>query len=194
LKIFILVFLLLLSQKVSSGSTPTRSQELKHAVNELINQPSKRYDCGLHPKAKQLALLIINDSQQKRSRLSCNLILAQVAAQKAQEMAEKGTVTHYAGNVGANKRLIDAGYPLPDSYPTLYHNQVEAVAGGFSSADEVWQELKDSDGHRAHMLGEHSFYLEQDEIGVAFYRKWHSPHVEYWVVYIATQGNDIEAP
>lgn len=42
------------------------------------------------------------------------------------------------------------------------------------------------------MLGEHDFYLEQDEIGVGFVSKWESPHVEYWAVYIAkgTQKNE----
>ncbi len=37
------------------------------------------------------------------------------------------------------------------------------------------------------MLAEHEFYVEQDEIGIAFVRKWESPHVEYWVVYL-TKG------
>lgn len=31
----------------------------------------------------------------------------------------------------------------------------------------------------------HEFYLEQDEIGVAFVKKLESPHVEYWVVYLS---------
>lgn len=188
------VLLLLLSQNVYSGPAPTKSQELKQAMNELISRSSSIDDCGLHPKARELAQLIINDAQQKRRVLTCNPILAKVAAQKAQEMADKGRVSHYAGNVGANQRLVEAGYPLPAHYPTLYHNQVEAVAGGYSTATEVWHGLKDSEAHRAHMLGEHSFYLEQDEIGVAFYRKWHSPHVEYWVVYIATQSSVNETP
>jgi hypothetical protein len=37
------------------------------------------------------------------------------------------------------------------------------------------------------LLGDHEFYLEQDEIGVALIKKNESIHVEYWVVYL-TKG------
>lgn len=194
MKLVTLALLILFSQNVYAGSSPTEYKQFKEVVNELVTGTVKTDDCGIHSKARELAQLIIHDANQKRIRLKCNPILARVAAEKAQEMAEKGMVSHYAGYVGANRRLVEAGYSLPAHYPTLYHNQVEAVAGGYTSAIEVWDELKGSSAHRAHMLGEHSFYLEQDEIGVAFYRKWDSPHVEYWVVYIATQSDKSKTP
>ena len=74
-----------------------------------------------------------------------------------------------------------------DYYGSAFSNQVEAIAGGYETAEDVWLAFKKSEGHRTHLLGEHPFYLEQDEIGVGFYKEWYSPHVEYWVDYL-TKG------
>jgi uncharacterized protein YkwD len=102
-------------------------------------------------------------------------------------MAEFGLVMHNLGG-SPNSRLREVGYKLPKHYGTRFNsNQVEAIAGGHSSAAAVWDAFKRSESHRTHLLGEHEFYVEQDEIGVAFIKKWESPHVEYWVVYL-TKG------
>ncbi|NVK21345.1 MAG: CAP domain-containing protein [Kangiellaceae bacterium] len=141
--------------------------------------------CGLHPKAIELAKLIINDEEQKRVKLTCNPLLAEIAADKAKEMADLGVVDHFGSKISANARLREAGYPLRLVDDLGLKNQSEAVQGGFEYADDAWFEFKTSYGHRIHLLGEHSFFLEQDEIGVGYYRKWESPHVDYWAVYVA---------
>ncbi len=144
-------------------------------------------DCGNNEQAQLLARLIINDKEQKRTNINCNRILTEAAESKARKMSEIGFVIHHLGG-GPNLFLIEAGYKLPKYYGTGFNsNQVEAIAGGASDADEVWNGFKRSKGHRTHLLGEHEFYIEQDEIGVGFIKKWESPHVEYWVVYL-TKG------
>ena len=142
--------------------------------------------CGLNKKSKILAKMIIEDPLQQRKILRCNSLLSNIADHKAKEMAMLGRVTHIGLNP-ANKRLIDAGYPLSRIYPRFLENNVEAIAGGLSLPSEMWADFKNSEGHRMHLLAEHDFYKLQDEIGVGFYYDKKSPHVEYWVVYIAHQ-------
>lgn len=145
--------------------------------------------CGSSEQARKLASLIINDPQQRREVLECNGLLSAIADAKAREMASLGRVDHM-GRSFSNRRLVDSGYPLSDLYPRGMENNVEAIAGGISSAEEMWQEFRASPVHRVHLLAEHEFYLLQDEIGVGFFEAPHSPHVEYWVVYVAHQDGD----
>ncbi len=143
--------------------------------------------CGNNKQARLLAQLIIQDKQQKRTNLRCNKLLTDIAVAKASKMLEFGLVAHNLGG-SPNDRLREAGYQLPNYYGSEFNsNQVEAIAGGYESAEEVWRGFKSSTPHRTHLLAEHEFYQEQDEIGVALIKEWHSPHVEYWVVYL-TKG------
>jgi uncharacterized protein YkwD len=140
----------------------------------------------MNEQSRTLAALIITDPKQQRNRLVCSPALARIAADKAREMAGRGIVSH-VGNSHANKRLILAGYPLSRIYPRLFENNVEAIAGGVPTAPSMWQEFKGSQAHRNHLLAEHEFYRLQDEIGVGFFYDEDSPHLEYWVVYLAHQ-------
>ena len=142
-------------------------------------------DCALNAKAKELALLIINHKDQKRTGLTCNLLLAKIAAQKAQEMAKTGKVSHDGPGGTPNTRLIEAGYVLDIPPDVVGNNFVESVMGGTPHAEEVLDYFSSSFVHRIHIFGEHPFYLEQSEIGVGYAQEWFSPHVDYWVVYIA---------
>ncbi|NMP17391.1 CAP domain-containing protein [Thalassotalea sp. Y01] len=153
------------------------------------NNPADFSACGNSAVAKQLAKYIIEDNQQRRAAIHCNAQLSELAEQKAKLMLEFGLVTHNLDG-SPNARLRDGGYPLPDYYGDDFNsNQVEAIAGGYASAKDVWQAFKSSKDHRTHLLGEHEFYLEQNEIGVAFIKEWSSPHVEYWVVYLTKSAN-----
>jgi len=143
--------------------------------------------CGNNEQARALAKLIKEDKAQKRIIIRCNKILANVAQAKAKAMSEHGRVSHNLEG-SPNSRLRNANYKLPDYYGNNFNsNQVEAVAGGYTNAEDVWYAFKNSKDHREHLLGELEFYREQDEIGVGFVKKWKSPHVEYWVVYL-TKG------
>ena len=143
--------------------------------------------CGNNDEARVLVDLIKNDKEQKRTFIRCNKILTKAAEAKAKKMAEFGLVVHNLGG-SPNSRLRNVHYELPDYYGNNFNsNQVEAIAGGYSNAETVWDAFKRSKAHRTHLLGDIDFYKEQDEIGVAFIKKWESPHVEYWVVYL-TKG------
>ncbi len=141
--------------------------------------------CGYSLQAQQLAELIRDHPLQRRMRLNCHPVLAAVADAKAREMAERGQVTHIYGVMAPNRRLRQAGYTLPSSYPGSIHNQVEAVSGGYATAADALQAFLDSRPHRTHLLAEHPFYAEQDEIAVGYARNPGSEHIDYWVVFIA---------
>jgi uncharacterized protein YkwD len=157
----------------------------------LLSLPTFAYEanrCGNNDQAITLVDLIKNDQDQRRVNIRCNSILTKAAEEKAKEMAEFGLIAHNLGG-SPNARLRNANYKLPDYYGDSFNsNQVEAIAGGYSTAEEVWDAFKRSNDHRTHLLGEHDFYIEQDEIGAAFIKKWQSPHVEYWVIYL-TKGD-----
>ncbi|TKB47860.1 CAP domain-containing protein [Thalassotalea mangrovi] len=140
--------------------------------------------CGNVEEAQTLVTLIKADPQQQRSELRCNALLTQLALEKAKVMAEHGLVMQNL-NGSPNSHLRNGGYQLPDYYGGMMSNQVEAIAGGYHSAEEVWRAFKQSTAHRQHLLGELTFYREQDEIGVGFFRDKNAPHVQYWVVYVS---------
>lgn len=142
-------------------------------------------DCGLNQKAQELAELIVTDKEQHRSELYCNALLSKVAQQKAEEMAAAGKVSHNGSGGSPNVRLIKAGYPLNLPVEAEGENHVEAILGGYSDPEEVIDKFRNSYYHRIHLFAEDPFFLEQNEIGVGYAAEWYSPHVDYWVVYIA---------
>lgn len=141
--------------------------------------------CGENTPSTQLALLIAADPGQQRPEMRCSPTLSRIASQRARELAEEGRISHFTNGLSPNLRLRQSGYPLPPEYPRGGANQVEAIAGGYGGPEEVWAAFKRSERHRSHLLGEHAFFREQDEIGVGFHRLRDSPHVEYWVVFVA---------
>lgn len=143
-------------------------------------------DCGNNEQARALARLILTDDNQQRTELRCNQLLSQIAVEKAQLMVQSELVMHNLGG-SPNNRLRKAGYKLPSYYGASFSNQVEAIAGGYTDAESVWRAFKRSNDHRQHLLGELPFYLEQDELGVAFLKDRETAYVEYWVVYL-TKG------
>lgn len=160
----------------------------------VSDQAAAESACGTTPQAQQLAELIRRHPLQSRFRLSCHPVLAQVAALKAEEMAARGRVTHIYGVMAPNRRLRHAGYALPHSYPSAFHNQVEAVSGGYATAEAALKAFLESPAHRTHLLAEHPFYAEQDEIAVGYARNPQSEHVDFWVVYIARRADSGNPP
>lgn len=150
--------------------------------------------CGESAPATRLALLIASDPGQRRPELRCSPVLSRIASERARELAEEGRISHFTNGLAPNLRLRQSGYPLPRQYPHGGANQVEAIAGGFAGPEEAWAAFKRSDRHRSHLLGEHEFFKSQDEIGVGFHRLRESPHVEYWVVFVATRADTAHPP
>lgn len=141
--------------------------------------------CALSEPEARLATLLTGD-RQKRPVLRCRLDLQRFARLRAEDMARRGYLSHLTPDrEGPNHLLRTAGYPLPPSYRGGLSNNVESIAGGIRSPEAVWDALTASSSHRAHLLGEHPAYREQDEFGVAYARDLYAPHVDYWVVIIA---------
>lgn len=162
--------------------------ELKPPTNSLSKETFA--DCGLNQSSRELAELIITDSEQQRSELYCNALLSEVAQKKAEEMAAAGKVSHYGSGGSPNLRLIKAGYPLNLPAEAIGENHVEAILGGYSEPQDDIDKFRNSYSHRVHLFAEDPFFLEQNEIGIGYATEWNSPHVEYWVVYIA-KGNRV---
>jgi uncharacterized protein YkwD len=140
-------------------------------------------DCGFSQKARQFAQLVIESRDQQRSKLQCNKKLAEIALVKAKMMSKANDINHNIEHTTPNQLLRSEGIVLPNIYPIL-DNQVEAVMGGVSAAQESFDVFMTSPGHKAHLLGEGDFLLEQNQIGVAYFKDSHSKYEHYWVIYI----------
>ncbi|WP_068991361.1 CAP domain-containing protein [Kangiella sediminilitoris] len=148
-------------------------------------------ECGLSEQARALAKLVIEDPDQLRKELSCSSLLTKIAQSKAEEMAATGKVTHYGEGGTPDQRLINGGYKLYLPKGAVGLNHVEAILGGYSSPSAVLDSFKNSFHHRVHLFGEHEFFLKQNDIGVGYAYNWNSPHVDYWVIYIASRKQTV---
>lgn len=150
--------------------------------------PAAEAECRLSEPEARLAELLTG-SDQRRSVLRCRPELQRFARQRAEDMARRGYLAHLTPDrQGPNQLLRATGYPLPPAYRDGLSNNVESIAGGIRSPEAVWKALTASSSHRAHLLGEHPAYLDQDEFGIAYQRDLYAPHVDYWVVVIARKA------
>ncbi len=149
---------------------------------------NKYVNCGEDRQSMVLAKWLIESDGQQRQELTCNKTLSLVALDKAKAMAKDGRVAHNINNTTPNQLLRMAGISLPKIYE-ITGNQVEAVSGGKKTAIETFDYFMTSPDHKAHLMGENSFYLKQNTIGVGHYYDVNTSHMDYWVVYI-TALND----
>ena len=145
--------------------------------------------CGNNEKAKQIASLIMNHSNQKRPQLICNKKLNEIALIKVNLLKSEKDISHTAGHTTPNHLLRKNGYDLSKRYPTL-GNQVEAIAGGEKNSQVAFQDFLDSESHRILLLAEHPYFLEQNDIGVAYIYDKNTPFEHYWVVLFGDQDKD----
>lgn len=142
--------------------------------------------------AAEVALidLLISSLHQQRIVLNRNEILMRVAEDRADDMAERNYFDHVnPDGVAANYLVRKAGYKLPDFYGKgPKDNNIECIGAGYPTALAVWTVLTEhSPGHRVALLGENSFYRDQNEYGVGYCHKPGSVYEHYWVVIIARQ-------
>ncbi len=104
-----------------------------HQANDMHKDAS-----GFSEAEPVRAALIVEDGAQLRAQIQCHPLLAQAAEDKARIMADYGMVRHNLGG-SPNGRLREIGFPLPHYYSGLMGNQVEAVAGGYSTPSSVWK-------------------------------------------------------
>jgi uncharacterized protein YkwD len=148
--------------------------------------------CQLNQQEQELAALLLNDPGQQRDALTCNPMLAQVARERAADMANRNYFSHTnPDGYGPNYLVQVAGYELPDYYSqTKNANNVESIGAGQITANDVWAALRGSAGHRTHLLGEVSFYREQVEYGIGYVYQPGSTYQHYWVIIIARSGEN----
>ncbi len=144
--------------------------------------------CGNSKEAQLLSTLIKTHPNQQRSQINCNRKLNEIALIKAGYIIENQDIWHNAGHMAPNQLLRHHGFKLPKTYP-LFGNQVEALAGGEESAEQVFADFLNSTPHKKLLLGEDAFFKTQDQIGVAFLKNLNTEHEYYWVVIIADEKN-----
>lgn len=149
---------------------------LSVSVDAQLYMPIVRRDmalsfCEHNAVAHELAERIRTHPAQERKKLTCHLILVQVAQSRAKSMVDRQYFGHCdPDGICANRHVERAGYRLPDFYH-VNGNNIESIAGNQANALHAFDELMDSPGHRSHLMGEISFYREQDCYGVGYVEK-----------------------
>ena len=120
-----------------------------------------------------------------RPALAVNDTLGASAQFHSAEMADHGYFDHRSAVTGeyTNELVRRHGYPLPSWYPDAANN-VESIAGGHQSASSALEGFMNSDGHRQHLMGEVSFFLDHREdrdrvrqrSGIAVWALLHGAH------------------
>jgi uncharacterized protein YkwD len=172
-------------------SAPTQAFSYT-AFLPLVSRPEAPSGCDLNPQEQKIAQFMIDHPQQERPSLTCHPILAQVARERARDMAERHYFSHVnPDGYGPNYLVEQAGYDLPDYYNSaLDANNIESIAGGYPTAEAAWQGWMDSDPHRTHLLGLLPFFAEQIDYGIGYIYDPASDYRHYWVVITARPGTD----
>ncbi len=146
--------------------------------------------CSLNAQEQQIADKMIQDPEQARPTLTCHPTLAQVARERANDMAQRGYCSSTdPDGFGANYWVREAGYLLPSNYGTAPDaNNVMVTACGYTTADAVWQNWMDSTAAREFLLGLKPAYTEQIEYGIGYVFDSGSTYRHYWVVITAEPG------
>lgn len=146
--------------------------------------------CALNAEEQGVADHLRAHPDQRRATMRCDARLAAVARAKAVDMAVRGYFGHVTPEgKGANTLVREAGYVLPAYYDSsLAGNNVESIAGGFQTVDDVMAGWLASDAHRGHLLGLHDFFAGQIDYGIGYAYLDDSPYEHYWVVITAEAG------
>lgn len=147
--------------------------------------------CSPNAQEQQIALYMIEHPDQQRPSLTCHPILARVARERAEDMAQRHYCSHVnPDNLGPNYLVTQAGYVLPSFYSTAPDaNNIEAIACGHTTAEAAWQAWMNSSSHRTQLLGLDPFFADQIEYGIGYvYDPAGSPFYHYWVVITARPG------
>ncbi len=181
--------ILLVSLYRSNFALPAKAQDplpYKAYLPVIFHQQP----CLANVQAEEIAQKMKEDPEQKRASLTCNVILAQVAQARAEDMAQRNYFSHTTPEgYGPNYFVRQAGYVLPSYYGTADDaNNIESIAAGYSTANLAWEAWMGSQAHRSHLLGLNSFYADQIEYGIGYVYNPNSQYRHYWVVITAKPG------
>ena len=177
---------LLYAQEIQSDDATPRVF-LPYVSNFASDSTFREPPVALSPEEAAVEVLLRNYPGQQHPVLNLNSILTEQARRKAQDMADRNYFGHTdPEGFGPNHWVMAAGYALPTYYDTSAGaNNIESIAAGQSTADEVWQAWMNSSGHRTHLLGEIDFYREQIDYGIGHVYKENSTYRNYWVILIS---------
>lgn len=186
----LLVWLLIAASGKVTSATEAVAQSGSPTPRAYLPLVAQSPYCSLSPEEQQIARYMIQHPDQQRPSLTCHPILARVARERAEDMARRRYFAHTnPDGFGPNYLVRQAGYVLPSYYGTEPDaNNIEAIAGGYPTAEATWQGWMSSSGHRDHLLGLNSFWAEQIEYGVGYACDPTSPYRHYWVVITAKPG------
>jgi uncharacterized protein YkwD len=127
-----------------------------------------------------------------RPALKWNNILAKVAEEKAQDMANRDYFGHVTPEgLGINLQIHEAGYQLPKEWiKNNDQNFFESISAGTDNGEEAIRNLivdKDLPAalHRKQLLGITEFYAACTDIGIGFARHPKSKYRTYLSIVIA---------
>ena len=127
-----------------------------------------------------------------RPALTWNEVLAKVAEEKAQDMAQRDYFGHVTPEgLGINIQIHEAGYKLPKEWvKDKSQNFFESISAGTKTGIEAIKNLivdKDQPTapHRQHLLGMTDFYEQCTDIGIGFARNPKSKYRTYMSIIVA---------
>jgi len=164
-----------------AGETSVEEQQLIYELNEARRDPAAYAAAHLSGAvADHVASLA------PRPALAVNDTLGASAQFHSAEMADYGYFDHRSAVTGeyTNELVRRHGYQLPSWYPDAANN-AESIAGGYQSASSALEGFMNSDGHREHLMGEVSFFLDHREIGIGYVNHPGSPYERYFTVHTA---------
>lgn len=147
-------------------------------------------ECGENKEAIQLAKIILQ--HQERVVINCSKELSLAAEYKAKNMAEENMISHYVDNKSPNEVLRKRGVKLPNNY-SIIGNQVEAISGGVTTAQEAFDYFLTSEDHKDLVIGKGKLFQKQDQIGVGYYYDPTKKHEYYWVVYTISSSDSAQS-
>jgi hypothetical protein len=145
---------------------------------------------AITPNAVELELagLIRDHEEQRRTEMIYDNILNMVARAKALDMARRNFTGHVdPDGYGPDKSVQLAGYPLPGWYAFDENpnddNAIESNAAGQTSAAAVFNAWMASPPHKEHLMAvdPDDFFLTQTHYGVGHAEVPGSAHVRYYV-------------
>lgn len=181
-----LILLLLLTSFKLETSKPeldqTEAQKAFLLLNKIRLNPNE-YSKQLKFQAKNVV----------RTQLVWNSILAQVAEEKAMDMAKGNYFSHVnKKGEGINILIYRAGYQIPkDWFKKKNSNFFESISAGDGTGEKVIQSLiidngVPSLGHRKHLLGLDEWNANLQDVGIGFVRGTSgNKYVSYTCVIIA---------
>lgn len=154
--------------ELRAGTIPAASlPALRRFVYLPMVAHQKRYPCGMVPMAAELLRLMIEDAEQMRQNPRCNNAMVAIAQNRANDMTRRKYFSHTDPDGYTPNRYLKIAGCLPDGYPEN-GNTVESITLNYRTPQTAWKALKQSPGHRPHVLGTHPFWEKQGLIGVGW--------------------------